>query len=138
MRGYYRCTHQKLNNCPAKKQVQRLDNDPYTFEVTYRGDHTCMMSSSAPSLPPPPPSEAMSTCSLPASQPLPHLLPMDIKESVGDLYNVMPHGNVSGAGSSPPNNYVDYPRVTDLVDTLFNSDINNNNSINFMFSSEDV
>ncbi|KAM0023651.1 hypothetical protein Hdeb2414_s0023g00641771 [Helianthus debilis subsp. tardiflorus] len=94
-----------------------------------------MMSSSTPSLPPPPPSEAMTTCSLPASQPLPHLLPIDIKESVGDLYNVTPHGNVSWAGSSPPNNYVDYPRVTDLIDTLFNSDINNNNSINFMFSS---
>ncbi|KAH7854698.1 hypothetical protein Vadar_016885 [Vaccinium darrowii] len=31
-RGYFRCTHQKLYNCPAKKQVQRLDNDPFTLE----------------------------------------------------------------------------------------------------------
>ncbi|XP_057980230.1 probable WRKY transcription factor 11 [Malania oleifera] len=47
-RGYYRCTHQKLYQCPAKKQVQRLDDDPYTYEVTYRGEHTCHMSSTAP------------------------------------------------------------------------------------------
>ncbi|CAK9133682.1 unnamed protein product [Ilex paraguariensis] len=51
-RSYYRCTHQKLYQCPAKKQVQRLDDDPYTFEVMYRGDHTCIMSSTAPSAPP--------------------------------------------------------------------------------------
>ncbi|XP_010504543.1 PREDICTED: WRKY transcription factor 55 [Camelina sativa] len=35
-RAYYRCTHKKLYKCPAKKQVQRLDEDPYTFRVTYR------------------------------------------------------------------------------------------------------
>ncbi|AEC09871.1 WRKY DNA-binding protein 55 [Arabidopsis thaliana] len=40
-RAYYRCTHQKLYNCPAKKQVQRLNDDPFTFRVTYRGSHTC-------------------------------------------------------------------------------------------------
>ncbi|EOA24593.1 hypothetical protein CARUB_v10017859mg [Capsella rubella] len=40
-RAYYRCTHQKLYKCPAKKQVQRLDEDPYTFRVTYRSSHTC-------------------------------------------------------------------------------------------------
>ncbi|XP_074354087.1 WRKY transcription factor 55-like isoform X2 [Apium graveolens] len=49
-RGYYRCTHQKLYQCPAKKQVQRLDNDPFTFEVIYRGEHTCTGSSTAPSM----------------------------------------------------------------------------------------
>ncbi|XP_024964509.1 WRKY transcription factor 55-like [Cynara cardunculus var. scolymus] len=53
MGGYYRCTHQKLYNCPAKKHVQRLNNDPYTFEGTYQGEHTCIMSSTAPSMPPP-------------------------------------------------------------------------------------
>ncbi|XP_010516245.1 PREDICTED: WRKY transcription factor 55-like [Camelina sativa] len=40
-RAYYRGTHQKLYKCPAKKQVQRLDEDPYTFRVTYRSSHTC-------------------------------------------------------------------------------------------------
>ncbi|KAL3524069.1 hypothetical protein ACH5RR_016903 [Cinchona calisaya] len=54
-RCYFRCTHQKLYQCPAKKQVQRLDDDPNIFEVTYRGDHTCLLSSTAPSVPPPPP-----------------------------------------------------------------------------------
>lgn len=50
-RGYYRCTHQKLYQCPAKKQVQRLDDDPFTFEVIYRGEHTCThVSSTAPSI----------------------------------------------------------------------------------------
>ncbi|KMT17436.1 hypothetical protein BVRB_2g038880 [Beta vulgaris subsp. vulgaris] len=55
-RSYYRCTHQKLCNCPAKKQVQRLDDDPYTFDILYRGEHTCHMSNTAPSSVPPPPS----------------------------------------------------------------------------------
>ncbi|OIT03551.1 PREDICTED: WRKY transcription factor 55 [Nicotiana attenuata] len=52
-RAYYRCTHQKLYNCLAKKQVQRLDNDPYVFEVTYRSQHTCYMPATAPTVPPP-------------------------------------------------------------------------------------
>nr|GMD02158.1 WRKY transcription factor 55 [Ipomoea batatas] len=38
-RAYYRCTHQKLYNCPAKKQVQRLDNNPQMLKVTYRYHH---------------------------------------------------------------------------------------------------
>ncbi|KAI3793151.1 hypothetical protein L1987_35766 [Smallanthus sonchifolius] len=142
-RGYYRCTHQKLNNCPAKKQVQRLDDDPSTFEVAYRGDHTCTMFSTAPSMPQPPPrppSEAMTTSTPPTSQALPQLsLFIDTKESVRDLYNITHHcrnqlDNVCGACSSSPANHDDYPRVTDLVDTLFNSDISDNNSIKFIFS----
>ncbi|KAJ8426143.1 hypothetical protein Cgig2_032834 [Carnegiea gigantea] len=52
-RSYYRCTHQKLYGCPAKKQVQRLNSDPSTFEIVYRGEHTCHMSATAPSIPPP-------------------------------------------------------------------------------------
>lgn len=53
-RSYFRCTHQKLYQCRAKKQVQRLDDDPNTFEVTYTGDHTCHLSSTAPAAPIPP------------------------------------------------------------------------------------
>ncbi|KAJ4906689.1 WRKY transcription factor 55 [Raphanus sativus] len=49
-RAYYRCTHQKLYNCPAKKQVQRLNDDPFTFRVTYRGSHTCHIYSTAPTI----------------------------------------------------------------------------------------
>ncbi|XP_057520275.1 probable WRKY transcription factor 30 [Amaranthus tricolor] len=52
-RSYYRCTHHKLYKCKAKKQVQRLNNDPTTLEILYRGEHTCHMSSTAPSIPPP-------------------------------------------------------------------------------------
>ncbi|KAJ8647794.1 hypothetical protein MRB53_000817 [Persea americana] len=43
-RSYYRCTHKSFYGCDAKKQVQRLDDDPYTFEVMYRGHHTCQTS----------------------------------------------------------------------------------------------
>ncbi|OIW16549.1 hypothetical protein TanjilG_08406 [Lupinus angustifolius] len=48
-RGYYRCTHHKLYDCKAKKLIQRVDHNPNIFEVTYRGEHTCHMSSTAPS-----------------------------------------------------------------------------------------
>ncbi|KAF5175615.1 Wrky transcription factor protein [Thalictrum thalictroides] len=48
-RGYYRCTHKIFYGCDAKKQVQRLDEDPNTFEVTYYGNHTCHFSQTAPS-----------------------------------------------------------------------------------------
>ncbi|XP_042488846.1 WRKY transcription factor 55-like [Macadamia integrifolia] len=52
-RSYYRCTHKSFYGCNAKKQVQRLDEDPNTFEVTYCGHHTCLMSSTAQSVSPP-------------------------------------------------------------------------------------
>lgn len=55
VRGYYRCTHKKTYNCPAKRTVQRLDADPSTFEVTYIHQHTCHLSSTAPSSVPLPP-----------------------------------------------------------------------------------
>ncbi|KAF9614927.1 hypothetical protein IFM89_021357 [Coptis chinensis] len=40
-RGYYRCTHRNVQGCLATKQVQRSDEDPLVFDVTYRGKHTC-------------------------------------------------------------------------------------------------
>ncbi|CAH2071350.1 unnamed protein product [Thlaspi arvense] len=40
-RDYYRCTHRSTQNCRATKQVQRPDDDPTVFEVTYRGTHSC-------------------------------------------------------------------------------------------------
>ncbi|CAL9008833.1 unnamed protein product [Prunus brigantina] len=58
-RGYYRCTHRNAQCCLATKQVQRSDEDPTVFEITYRGRHTCTQAStsttSAPPPPPPPP-----------------------------------------------------------------------------------
>lgn len=45
-RGYYRCTHRNVQGCLATKQVQRSDEDPTIFEITYRGNHTCTLASS--------------------------------------------------------------------------------------------
>ncbi|XP_013640097.2 WRKY transcription factor 55-like isoform X2 [Brassica napus] len=44
---YPRCNHQKVYKCPAKKQVQRLDEDPYMLRVTYRSSHTCQFSTTS-------------------------------------------------------------------------------------------
>ncbi|GER26814.1 WRKY transcription factor [Striga asiatica] len=43
-RSYYRCTYRHAQNCWAAKQVQRSDNDPNMFEITYKGAHTCNQS----------------------------------------------------------------------------------------------
>ncbi|KAJ6795238.1 putative WRKY transcription factor 41 [Iris pallida] len=40
-RGYFRCTHLKSQGCLAMKQVQRSEDNPSVFDVTYRGTHTC-------------------------------------------------------------------------------------------------
>ncbi|KAB2620788.1 WRKY transcription factor 53 [Pyrus ussuriensis x Pyrus communis] len=51
-RSYYRCTYRNLESCWATKQVQRSDEDPTVFEITYKGKHTCSHGRS--SVPPPP------------------------------------------------------------------------------------
>lgn len=40
-RSYYRCTYRNVQDCWATKQVQRTDEDPTVFEITYKGQHTC-------------------------------------------------------------------------------------------------
>ncbi|EPS66609.1 hypothetical protein M569_08169, partial [Genlisea aurea] len=40
-RSYYRCTYRLMRHCWATKQVQRSDDDPTFFEVTYKGTHSC-------------------------------------------------------------------------------------------------
>ena len=40
-RSYYRCTYRDLQGCCAIKQVQRNDEDPSVFDITYKGTHTC-------------------------------------------------------------------------------------------------
>uniref|UniRef100_A0A7N2MN53 WRKY domain-containing protein n=1 Tax=Quercus lobata TaxID=97700 RepID=A0A7N2MN53_QUELO len=47
IRGYYRCTHRRVQGCLATKQVQRSDEDPTVFKITYRGRHTCALALSA-------------------------------------------------------------------------------------------
>ncbi|KAK4741236.1 hypothetical protein SAY87_024824 [Trapa incisa] len=50
-RSYYRCTYRNTQNCQATKQVQKSDHDPTMFEITYRGNHTCIHGgSSTPAL----------------------------------------------------------------------------------------
>ncbi|KAL6182347.1 hypothetical protein ACLB2K_043770 [Fragaria x ananassa] len=51
-RSYYRCTFRNTQSCWATKQVQRADEDPTIFEITYKGKHTCSHGSN--SVPPPP------------------------------------------------------------------------------------
>ncbi|CAH2071352.1 unnamed protein product, partial [Thlaspi arvense] len=40
-RDYYRCIYRNTQNCWATKQVQRSDDDPTVFEVTYIRTHSC-------------------------------------------------------------------------------------------------
>lgn len=40
-RSYYRCTHKHDLGCQATKKVQRPDDNPSVFEVTYSGVHSC-------------------------------------------------------------------------------------------------
>ncbi|CAK9146365.1 unnamed protein product [Ilex paraguariensis] len=41
-RAYYRCTHRHAQGCLAIKQVQRSDADPFIFDITCMGRHTCI------------------------------------------------------------------------------------------------
>lgn len=124
-RSYYRCTHLKLYQCPAKKQVQRLDDDPYTFEVTYRGDHTCHMSDTAPSVPPPVITQEV-TQSM-AAQPPPRL-----------QFRLGGGGSGGSSGSGPSTvrygKEVEY-LVADMADVMFNSGSSSSNSMELIFTS---
>ncbi|CAL4900038.1 unnamed protein product [Urochloa decumbens] len=40
-KAYFRCTHKYDQQCAAQRQVQRCDDDPEAFRVTYIGAHTC-------------------------------------------------------------------------------------------------
>lgn len=50
-KSYYRCTMRQVQGCLATKQVQRTDDDPTFFTVTYRGKHTCNQFPTLSSLP---------------------------------------------------------------------------------------
>lgn len=41
-RSYFRCTHKFDQGCKASKQVQRSEDDPSSFVITYFGEHTCV------------------------------------------------------------------------------------------------
>jgi hypothetical protein len=40
-RNYYRCTHKFDQGCQATKQVQRTEDDPPMYQITYHGNHSC-------------------------------------------------------------------------------------------------
>ncbi|XP_030468577.1 WRKY DNA-binding transcription factor 70-like [Syzygium oleosum] len=40
-RSYFRCTHKYDQDCKAAKQVQRMEDNPQMFHITYIGVHTC-------------------------------------------------------------------------------------------------
>ncbi|KAF9598847.1 hypothetical protein IFM89_031967 [Coptis chinensis] len=163
-RGYYRCTHKSFYGCHAKKQVQRLDEEPNTFEVTYYGLHTCHISptvtSAAPSsssiigqpeqLPPPPPPQPPST-----SIPLIRWLSMDRCGIQNDKSTLMEldfkmckefnqrgeSGNISTTAGEVGTSQVrdakegvDCP-VVDLADAMFNSGGSSSNSMDSIFPS---
>ncbi|KAK7399118.1 hypothetical protein VNO78_10293 [Psophocarpus tetragonolobus] len=46
-RSYYRCTFRNTQGCWATKQVQRSDEDPTIFDITYKGKHTCSQGNNA-------------------------------------------------------------------------------------------
>nr|QIN97364.1 WRKY27 transcription factor [Isatis tinctoria] len=43
-RSYFRCTHKPTQGCKATKQVQKKEQDPNMFQITYIGYHTCHVS----------------------------------------------------------------------------------------------
>ncbi|KAJ8476776.1 hypothetical protein OPV22_020503 [Ensete ventricosum] len=47
-RSYFRCTHKQDQGCMAIRQVQKSQDDPSTYIVTYFGEHTCKSPSMAP------------------------------------------------------------------------------------------
>ncbi|KAK1311758.1 WRKY transcription factor 55 [Acorus calamus] len=108
-RSYYRCTH-KNYGCDAKKQVQRLDEDPNTYEVTYCDPHTCR-TSPTPLLIFPGQATAATSTSI--------QLGMGSWASMGLDVGREPIGPSVGSGSQHARE-VDCP-VAELADVMFNS-----------------
>ncbi|KAK4775315.1 hypothetical protein SAY86_010250 [Trapa natans] len=124
-RSYYRCTHQKLYQCPAKKQVQRLDSNPRIFQVIYRGEHICHMFSTAPSV---------------ASQSPPRTLGMPIVSM--DMTHVHPTlPQLPAVGMAPSMAGMRDDTYTLLADAMFNSfhsgSNSTTNSMDVIFTSVD-
>ncbi|XP_047945827.1 WRKY transcription factor 55 [Salvia hispanica] len=129
-RSYYRCTHQKFYNCPAKKQVQRLDHDPFTFELTYRGTHTCHLSSTAPSAPTPLPEQTLP----------PPVTSLPLSSSLANTSHWLSM-HITTTGASASTSTACFPAdcplpVADMADAMFNSG-SSSSSMDLIFSSMD-
>ncbi|KAI3427808.1 WRKY domain-containing protein [Psidium guajava] len=49
-RCYFRCTHKHDQGCRATKQVQKIEDDPKMYQITYIGNHTCREITRAPQM----------------------------------------------------------------------------------------
>ncbi|XP_073131244.1 WRKY transcription factor 55-like [Henckelia pumila] len=140
-RSYYICTQQKLHNCPAKKQVQRLDHDPFVLEVTYRNNHTCRAAaaSSAPTpvlvppstTAPPPPLPLFPTPLAPTPW-----LSMNIFHDLGGVPAASSGGLEAGSGGGRVE-FNEFQPVADMADAMFNSGSRSSDSMDLIFSSMD-
>ncbi|XP_073032985.1 WRKY transcription factor 55-like [Primulina eburnea] len=139
-RSYYICTQQKLRHCPAKKQVQRLDNEPFVFEVTYRNNHICRVpsaSDAAPVLLPPsttgqsPPLPPFPTSLMATTQ----FLSTNIFRHLGGV--PASSGGVEAGSSGGRGKFNEFQQVADMADAMFNSGISRSNSMDLIFSSLD-
>ncbi|XP_027188015.1 WRKY transcription factor 55 isoform X2 [Cicer arietinum] len=135
-RSYYRCTHQKLYLCPAKKQVQRVDENPNIVEVTYRGDHICHKSLTAP-LSYPPPQQLLVNINNTQTTISPQLSPSSNSRWPQAANLGLRAGDASGSGGPSTTRYgIDYP-VADMADTMFNSGSSSGNSMESLFAPMD-
>lgn len=160
-RSYYRCTHKNYYGCEAKKKVQRLDDDPFTYEVTYCGTHACLTSTTPLLTLPAAAATAAATAvtnsptAATASVLAPDLVmapteqtsPAALSTSIHLGISWMPGsfqgiGSGAGEGNSAPVNVsttardTDYP-VVDLADVMFNSGSSGGSSMDGIFPAHD-
>ncbi|KAF6143035.1 hypothetical protein GIB67_041103 [Kingdonia uniflora] len=130
-RGYYRCTHKNFFGCNAKKQVQRIDEDPSIYEITYYGDHTCHVTSSAVQPEPlaPPPLDRWLAMDFGRIEPSSHMGLLDFG-LYGTELSIAPTVTADDPlhvrGGSP---------VMDFANAMFNSGSSSNNSMDSIFPS---
>ncbi|CAJ1937288.1 unnamed protein product [Sphenostylis stenocarpa] len=92
-RSYYRCTFRNTQGCWATKQVQRSDEDPKIFDITYRGKHTCSQGNNAV-LPP----------KSPDKQEKPHSRNIDIHHVQASQENLTKFRNILSASTDKLDN----------------------------------
>ncbi|CAN1852454.1 WRKY transcription factor 55 [Linum perenne] len=110
----------------AKKQVQRLDHDPDTYEVTYRAHHTCHMSATAPSVAPPPEESQSHTAAAAATSALQQQLAAPSAAGRWAL-----EFRLGGR-----DHQVDFP-VSDMAAAMFSSGTSSTNSMDLIFNAGD-
>ncbi|KAF3776576.1 hypothetical protein EJ110_NYTH47907 [Nymphaea thermarum] len=114
VRSYYRCTNKTFYGCDAKKQVQRTDDDPRTYEITYCGHHTCHTTGPLPV----------------AANP--------IGAAEQERLEPLPVGGFAGAGPLFPAREAPVKtmeqQLLEYADAIFNSGSSSSNSIDSFFS----